>query len=106
MANKTQIYIRIESDDGIIGWWTFDRGVGESYICQGKELWGYDPYGYEYCRGTPCTSAKEAKDRAKLAVNTANFDGDPNPKATFWAVKNGRLTQLKISKTNTIIWMK
>ena len=71
-----------------------------------KSFGGYDSYGYEYCRGTPCTSAKEAKTRAKLAVSTANFDGDPNPKATFWAFKNGRLTQLKISKTNTIIWMK
>jgi hypothetical protein len=96
MANKMQIYIRVESDDGIIGWWTFDRDVGESYICQGKELWGYDSYGYEYCRGTPCTSIKEAKARAKVAVSTANFDGDPNPKATFWKYVRGKLTKVKI----------
>lgn len=105
MANKMQIYIRIESDDGIIGWWTFDRDIGGSYICQGKDLWSYDgPYGYEYCRGTPCTSVKEARTQAKLAVNMATHDGDPNPKATFWAYRNDRLTRLKISKTNTIIW--
>lgn len=96
MANKTQIYIRIESDDGIIGWWSFDRDTGESYICPGKELWGYDPYGYEYCRGTPFTYGKEAKAQAKVAVNTAIHDGDPNPKATFWTFKNDRLIRLKI----------
>ena len=28
-------------------------------------------------------SVKEAKARAKVAVSTANFDGDPNPKATL-----------------------
>lgn len=104
MANKMQIYIRIESDDGIIGWWTFSR-ASDSYICQGADLWCYDSLYGDYCRGTPCSSVKEAKTEAKLAVDTARFDGDPNPKATFWAFKNGSLTQLKISKTNTITWM-
>jgi hypothetical protein len=96
MSKKTTIYIKIESDDGVLGWWTFDRGAGESYICPGKELWCHDgPYG-DYCRGTPCTSVKEAKTQAKSAINMANFDGNPNPKATFWVYVRGKLTKVKI----------
>lgn len=96
MAKKITIYIKIESNDRVLGWWTFDRKTGESYICSGKELWGYGPYGYEYCRGTPCTSTKEAKTQAKVAVNMANFDGYPNLKTTFWVYVCGKLTNVKI----------
>ena len=49
---------------------------------------------------------KSYEDAEKYLEDLVSRLNNPNPKATFWAVKNGRLTQLKISKTNTIIWMK
>ena len=101
MNSKVNIYIAIQSESDIIGWWTFDK-YGESYICDGASLEATNEYG-DYERGTPCTSIKQAKAEAKLAVNMARYDGDPDPKATFWAYYKGKLVQIKFTRDDKII---
>ena len=93
---KPEIYIRLESEGRPYGWWHFDLR-GESYVIDGVDIMG-EYNGEEYMRPAPCHSIKEAKREAKIAVNTAAYDGDYNPKATFWAFYKGDLVQIKFSK--------
>ena len=99
-----EIYIRIHSDDGIVGWWTFDfdKSGRENFICEGKELWCCDGVYDDYCRGTACTSVRQAKREARYAVDLCAHDGDPNPKATFWRMWRGDLVQVKFTRDNRI----
>ena len=103
MANKMEIYIRIESnDDGYCGWWTFDPH-GESYLVDGRALWTTSKLtGDEFCRGTACTSIKQAKHEAKIARDTAGSDGIVDPKVSFWRSVSGRLVQTKFTPDNRL----
>jgi len=96
-----EIYIRVHSDDdGKVAWWNSNEM--ESYLMDGKDLWCYDsPYG-DYCRGTAFKSVKEAKRQARQAVLTAGWDGDVDPKATFWRYVRGKLVQTKFTRDNKI----
>lgn len=98
-----EIYIRITSDDdGYCGWWTFDT-YGESYLMDGRALWTISKFtGEEYARGTACTSAREAKREAKVALSIACHDGVVDPKVTFWKQVGEKLIQVKITPDNRI----
>ena len=74
MVGKTEIYIRIDSDDdGYCGWWSFDPD-GESYLVDGRALWTTSKTtGEEYTRGTACTSVKQAK--SELSILRYHFGG-------------------------------
>ena len=96
-----EIYIRVHSDDdGTVAWWNSTEH--ESYLIDGKELWCCDsPYG-DYCRGTPFHSIKEVKRQAREAVRIAGWDGNVDPKATFWRFVHGKLVQTKFTRDNKI----
>lgn len=96
-----EIYVRVHSDDdGKVAWWNYDGN--ESYLMDGKDLWCYDsPHG-DYCRGTPFHSVKEAKCEARQAVIMASYDGDVDPKATFWRYVRGKLVQIKFTRDGKI----
>ena len=104
---KLNIYIKITSeDDGTAAWWTFDpdpRGHGEAYLCDGKDLWAEDQYGYEYCRGTPCQTIQQLKKEAKEALKMAAFDGIVDPKVSFWKHFGGKICQVKVTRDGKII---
>ena len=93
-----EIYIRVHSeDDCTVAWWNHDKENGESYLMDGKELWCVNgPYG-DYCRGTPFHSVREAKQEARQAVIIAGYDGNVNPKATFWRWVGGKLVETKFT---------
>lgn len=103
MAGKMEIYIRIDSDDdGYRGWWSFDIN-GESYLVDGRALWTTSKFtGEEYARGTACTSIKQAKREAKIARDTAGFDGIVDPKVSFWRQVGNKLVQTKFTPDNKI----
>ena len=96
-----EIYVRVHSDDdGTVAWWNSNER--ESYLMDGKDLWCCDgPYD-DYCRGTPFHTVKEAKRQARQAVLLAGYDGDVDPKATFWRWVGGKLVQTKFTRDNKI----
>ncbi len=104
---KLNIYIKVTSDDdGSCAWWTFDpdpKGRGESYLCDGKELWTESYLGYEYCRGTPCQTSKQLKSEAKTALMMAAYDGMVDPKASFWKYFGSKLCQVKVAKNGRVV---
>ena len=97
------IYIKVTSDDdGSAAWWTFDLR-GESYLCDGNDLWATDRNtGYEYCRGTPCKTIHELKREAKEALIMASFDGMVDPKVSFWTWSGNKLHRVKLTRNNRI----
>ncbi len=101
---KLDIYIKITSDDdGSAAWWTFDLR-GESYLCDGNDLWAEDRNtGYEYCRGTPCKTVQELKREAKEALKMASFDGMVDPKVSFWKYYGGKLCRVKLTRDGKIV---
>ena len=96
-----EIYVRVHSDDdGTVAWWNANEF--ESYLIDGKDLWCFDSPHVDYCRGTPFKTVKEAKRQARLAVLTSGWDGDVEPKATFWRWVGGKLVQTKFTRDGKV----
>lgn len=81
-------------DNGRISWYT--ETDKEIYLTDGNELFTESKItGNIYCLGTPFNTIHKAKQAAKNALDLALFDGDVDPIATLWNLKNNKLTQMK-----------
>lgn len=92
-----KIYVRVTNDYGLYAWLHYENG--EAYLVDKVELcdWNTDEFA-----GTAFTSVAAAKNAGKKAKSLASFNGEIDPKVSYFEYVNGKEVEVKFTTKGQI----